>query len=160
MWKWQDREEYGNRGQGTPAVDGVEIEDDRIESIRTLDGAVYRGSVFIDATYEGDLMAAAGVTYRVGRESTEEYGEQWAGVQKGARHYGHFFPEGIDPYRVPGDPSSGLLPRISPEPPGDDGTGDHRIQAYCCRMYLTRVDENRVPFPGQPVTTATSTRLR
>ena len=188
-WKWQSREEYGNRGQGTPAVDGeqrtmwifephvaeqvfeelvaehgldvrrnqrldraggVVVERGRIRSIATVGGSVFAGKAFIDATYEGDLMAEAGVSYRVGRESAAEFGEAWAGVQKDARHHGHFFPDGVDPYVVPGDPASGLLPRISPEPPGQNGQGDHRIQAYCYRMCLTKVPENRVPFEKPP----------
>lgn len=185
-WRWQERSEYGNRGQGTPAVDGgqrtmwifephvaeevfedlvaehgidvrrdewldrgsgVRVEDGRIQSIATESGARFAGSAFIDATYEGDLMAAAGASYTVGREGTDSYGEEWAGVQKDARHHGHFFPDGVDPYVTPGDPASGLLARISPEPPGENGSADDRIQAYCFRLCLTRVPENRVPFP-------------
>ncbi|MFO7901372.1 MAG: FAD-dependent oxidoreductase [Pirellulaceae bacterium] len=119
----------------------------RITAITTLAGKTYRGRLFIDATYEGDLMAAAGVSYHVGRESAATYDEQWNGVQKDARHHAHFFPEGISPYRAPGDPSSGLLPRISDKPPGENGQGDHRVQAYCFRMCLTQVPENRVSFP-------------
>ncbi len=184
-WRWQDRDDYGNRGQGTAAVDGAQrtmwifephvaeevfedfvaeydidvrrnewldrengviVEDGRIRSITTVDGSTFVGSVFIDASYEGDLMAAAGVSYRVGREGTEEFGEEWAGVQRDARHHGHFFPDGVAAHVVPGDPSSGLLPRISPDPPGENGQSDHRIQAYCFRMCLTQVPENRVPF--------------
>ena len=67
----------------------------------------YRGAVFIDATYEGDLMAAAGVDYHVGRESRSQYDEQWNGVQTGVLHHRHHFGAvkiPIDPYRVPGDP--------------------------------------------------------
>jgi len=185
-WRWQTREEYGNKGQGTAAIDGekrtmwifephvaeavfdamvaeakipvvrnawldrekgVEKTDGRITAITTLDGKTYRSRMFIDATYEGDLMAAAGVSYHVGRESSDTYGEEWNGVQKAARHHGHNFPEGVSPYVKPGDPSSGLLPRISSDPPGEDGQGDRRVQAYCFRMCLTNVAENRVPFP-------------
>ncbi|MHB8899900.1 MAG: FAD-dependent oxidoreductase [Thermoguttaceae bacterium] len=185
-WRWQTRQEYGNKGQGTAAIDGqvrtmwifephaaeavfesmiaeakvplvreawldraggVEKQGGRITAIRTLDGRTWRGRVFLDATYEGDLMAAAGVSYHVGRESAQAYGEQWNGVQKAARHHGHNFPEGVSPYVKPGDPASGLLPRISPEPPGEEGEGDRRLQAYCFRMCLTDLDENRVAFP-------------
>ena len=71
--------------------------------------------MFIDATYEGDLMAAAGVDYHVGREANSVYGETLNGVQTDARHHGHQFRKPIDPYVVPGDPASGLLPRISPD---------------------------------------------
>ena len=135
------KDEWLDRGSG------VHVEDGRIQSIATESGARFAGSAFIDATYEGDLMAAAGVSYTVGREGTDRYGEEWAGVQKDARHHGHFFPHGVDPYVTPGDRASGLLPRISPEPPGENGSADHRIQAYCFRLCLTRVPENRVPFP-------------
>ena len=86
-----------------------------------LDGQTYRGRMFIDATYEGDLMAAAGVAYHVGREASSTYGEKWNGVQVGVLHHRHHFgvlKQPIDPYVVPGDPASGLLPRISADPPG------------------------------------------
>ena len=184
-WKWQRREEYGNRGQGTPAIDGefrtmwifepyvaervfedlvsehdvevrrgqrlnrkdgVIVAGGRIQSIATLDGSVFAGSAFIDATYEGDLMAAAGVTYKIGREGADVFGEEWAGVQKDARHHGHFFSDGVDPFVVAGDPASGLLPRITPALPGENGQGDHRIQAYCFRVCLTKAPKNRIPF--------------
>jgi hypothetical protein len=118
-----------------------------IRSIATLDGEVYRGKMFIDATYEGDLMAAAGVSYAVGREAQSKYDEKWNGVQTGVLHHGHFFKQPIDPYRTPGYPSSGILPRISAEPPGEFGAGDKRVQAYCYRMCLTDLAENRLPSP-------------
>ncbi len=185
-WRWQTREEYGNKGQGTAAIDGekrtmwifephvaeatfdamiaeakvpvirdawldrekgVKMTDGCITAITTLDGKTYRGKMFVDATYEGDLLAAAGVSCHVGRESSKVYGEDWNGVQKAARHHGHNFPEDVSPYVNPDDPSSGLLPRISPDPPGEEGQGDDRVQAYCFRMCLTNAAENRVPFP-------------
>ncbi|HLV02401.1 MAG TPA: FAD-dependent oxidoreductase, partial [Acidobacteriota bacterium] len=135
-WRWQSREEYGNRGQGTPAIDGdqrtmwifephvaekvfddliaeyqipvrrnrwldrekgVRKQGTRISSITMLNGETYRGKMFLDATYEGDLMAAAGVDYHVGREANSVYGETWNGVQKDARHHGHYFKSPIDP---------------------------------------------------------------
>ncbi|MCA8989976.1 MAG: FAD-dependent oxidoreductase, partial [Planctomycetaceae bacterium] len=92
------------------------------------------------------LMAAAGVDYHVGREANSVYGENWNGVQTGVLHHGHWFAAPIDPYVVPGNPASGVLPRISAEPPGEYGQGDHRVQAYCFRMCLTNVPENRIPF--------------
>ncbi len=191
-WRWQSREEYGNQGQGTPAIDGEQrtmwifephvaeqVFDDlvaefqipvhrnqwldreqgvvksagRIQSIKMLGGDTYRGRMFIDATYEGDLMAAAGVAYHVGREASSTYGEKWNGVQVGVLHHRHHFgvlKQPIDPYVVPGNPSSGLLPRISPEPPGIYGEADKKVQAYCFRMCLTDHPENRVPFPQPP----------
>ena len=127
-WKWQKQDEFGNRGQGTPAMDGknktmwifephvaekvfedfikendipvcrnewldrqsgVRIENARIISMTTLSGKEFRGKMFIDATYEGDLMAAAGVSYTVGREDCSQYGEEWNGVQAGVFHHGH-----------------------------------------------------------------------
>lgn len=188
-WKWQPRESYGNRGQGTPAIDGeqrtmwifephvaeqvfeelirehaIPVHRDewldraagvtkahgRLTAIRTLSGRSYAGRMFLDATYEGDLMAAAGVQYHVGREARSVYGEQWNGVQTGVLHHRHHFgavPQPISPYAVPGDPTSGVLPRISTDPPGEYGAGDHRVQAYCYRMCLTDHPDNRLPFP-------------
>ncbi len=188
-WKWQDRSEYGNKGQGNVAIDGenrtmwifephaaelvfdqlvseykipvyresyldrergVEMQEGAIVSIRTLDGTRFKGKVFIDATYEGDLMAASGVTYTVGRESTDQYGEEWNGVQTGVLHHGHHFKSDISPFVIPGDPSSGVLPRISTDDPGQYGAGDHRLQAYCFRLCLTDHPGNRVAIsrPG------------
>ncbi|WP_404306385.1 FAD-dependent oxidoreductase [Neorhodopirellula lusitana] len=143
--QWIDRTPLEEQGAGQ-AVRGVTLDGSRIASIRTLDGTVYAAKVFIDATYEGDLMAAAGVNFHVGREANSVYGEQWNGIQVGVLHHKHHFTKPTDPYRIPGDPSSGLLPRISAEDPGKRGEGDHRIQAYCFRMCLTNVDENRIPF--------------
>ncbi|MFN0108477.1 MAG: FAD-dependent oxidoreductase [Blastocatellia bacterium] len=188
-WLWEKREQFGNKGQGTVALDGenrtmwifephvaeqvfedfireykipvvrnewlnrktgVKKEGSRIVSIKTLSGKIYAAKMFIDATYEGDLMAAAGISYHVGRESKDQYGEQWAGVQTGVLHHRHHFgtvKEKISPYRVPGDPASGVLPRISTAPPGEYGSADKKVQAYCFRMCLTDKAENRVPFP-------------
>ena len=182
-WNWQKQSEYGNKGQGNPAIDGanrtqwifephaaeeafekliktnnvsvyreellnretgVTRKDGKIISIQTLSGKIFKGKVFIDATYEGDLMAAAGVKYTVGRESGSVYNEQWNGVQKGVFHHGHYFKDKIDPYKIPGDPSSGLLPRIYSGSPGENGTGDNKIQAYCYRLCLTKHPENRI----------------
>jgi len=188
-WKWQKREEYGNKGQGTPAIDGAQrtmwifephvaeqVFDDlirehgievhrgewlnrtggvrkngaRIAAITMLSGRSYAGRMFVDATYEGDLMAAAGVAYAVGREAQSAYGEKWNGVQTGVLHHRHHFgvlSAKISPYVVPGDPKSGLLPRVSAGPPGAYGQADKRIQAYCYRLCLTDHPDNRLPFP-------------
>lgn len=92
-------------------------------------------------------MAAAGVRYHVGREANSVYDEQWNGVQKGVFHHGHHFKSEVDPYVIPGDPASGLLPRISAEDPGENDEGDARVQAYCFRTCLTKHQENRLSFP-------------
>ena len=135
-----------DRGEWLDRKHGVVKEGDRIVAIRTLSGKTYRGRVFIDATYEGDLMAAAGVSYTVGREANAKYNETLNGVQT-RRAVSHQFDRPVDPYVVPGDPKSGLLPRIKAERPGPDGEGDRHVQAYCFRMCLTDDPENRVPFP-------------
>lgn len=124
---------------------GVTVEDGRITAIRMLSGKTFRGKMFIDATYEGDLMGAAGVTYTVGREANSVYGETLNGVQTENAKYHQFFNP-VSPYVVPGDPSSGLVPRVHDKGPGEEGSGDHRLQAYCFRMCLTKAPENRVPF--------------
>ena len=136
---------------------GVKKQGGQIVGIEMESGEKYRGKMFIDATYEGDLMASAGVSYTVGRESNNQYGETLNGVQankvsltlkgtvsKNAAH--HNFIDGVDPYIVKGDPSSGLLPFIRQGGPGIDGKGDKGIQAYCFRMTLTDHPENRIPF--------------
>ena len=186
-WIWQKHSEYGNKGQGTVAMDGenrtmwifephvaekvfedfiaenkitvlrdewldrtaggVTKEDSKIISFKTLSGKVFSGKIFIDATYEGDLMALAGVSYHVGRESKAQYNEQWNGVQTGVLHHQHWFDKPISPYKIPGDPNSGVLPLISTEHPGEYGAADNKIQAYCFRMCMTNHDENRIPFP-------------
>ena len=187
-WTWQKQEEYGNKGQGTPAIDGeqrtqwifephvaekvfekmvadakvpvhrdewlnrevgVTVVDGKIVSITTHAGSIYFGKMFIDATYEGDLMAAAGVKFHVGREAKATYGEEWNGIQVGTLHHKHHFgavKSPIDPSVKPGDPKSGLLPRISADPPGNYGEADNKVQAYCFRMCLTNDPRNRIPF--------------
>ena len=127
---------------------GVKKEGTKIVSLTTLNGKTYEGKQFIDATYEGDLMAAAGVSYHVGREANEQYGETWNGNQVGILHHGHWFkPGAVDPYKVPGDPTSGRLQYVGDSTPGVRGEADSRIQAYCFRTCLTKHPENRVPFP-------------
>ncbi|MCB1098523.1 MAG: FAD-dependent oxidoreductase [Verrucomicrobiae bacterium] len=125
---------------------GVEKEHLTIRAIIMESGRKFTGQRFIDATYEGDLMAKAGVSYHVGRESNATYGETLNGIQtRNARH--HQFASNVDPYIVPGDPASGLLPGIHGNGPGEEGAGDKRVQAYCFRMCMTDAPENRVPFP-------------
>jgi hypothetical protein len=135
------RDEWLNRENGMVKKDG------KIVSFATLSGKTFTGKIFMDATYEGDLMASVGVSYHVGRESTAQYNEQWNGVQTGVLHHQHWFDKPISPYKIPGDPNSGVLPLISTEYPGDYGAADNKIQAYCFRMCMTNHPENRVPFP-------------
>ena len=137
-----------DRGAG-----GVTKEGEAIKSFRTENasdgepaGDEYVGKMFIDATYEGDLMAAAGVTYHVGRESSDQYGESLAGVQK-TKMKSHLFVKPVDPYVKPGDPTSGLVWGVHGDPPGEDGSADDRVQAYCYRMCMSNVPENSTPFP-------------
>lgn len=128
-------------------LESTRMEGSRIASIRMENGREYQAKVFIDATYEGDLMAQAGVSYAVGRESNETYNEIFNGVQAGGPH--HNFRRFVDPYKTAGDPSSGLLYGISAEPLGVNGTGDKSIQAYNFRLCLSWDDNNRKPF-NQP----------
>lgn len=136
---------------------GVILLNKTIQSIRMESGEVYIGKMFIDCTYEGDLMAAAGVTYTVGREPNSQYSESLNGVQTGKtgltlrntisrNAYYHNFIEGVDPYVIKGNPKSGLLPFIVSEKPNIDGSGDDKIQAYCFRMTLTDHIDNKIPF--------------
>ena len=186
-WNWQKQSEYGNKGQGSPAIDGekrtmwifephaaeeafehmisgnsitvfrdewldrengVVMRNGSIISMKTLSGKIFMGKILIDATYEGDLMASAGVSYHIGREAGTEYNEEWNGVQVGDFPHKHhdFDTLMISPYLIPGDSSSGILPGISAVQPGIRGDGDNRIQAYCFRTCLTKNENNRVPF--------------
>ena len=146
---WEKRDGLDiRRGEWLDREKGVLKENGRISAIKTLSGKTYRGKVFIDATYEGDLMAAAGVSYTVGREANSVYGETINGnapQAKGAKR--HNFHDRVSPYVIEGDRSSGLLPGIEPyDPAAKPGDGDKRVQAYCFRMCLTDVPENRIPF--------------
>lgn len=102
---------------------------------------IVKAKQFIDCTYEGDLMAKAGVSYTVGRESNSTYNETVNGVEI---REGHQFPNGIDPYKIPGKPESGLLWGISPETMAAIGTGDKKVQSYNFRLCLTNDPDNRL----------------
>ncbi|MCE8922439.1 FAD-dependent oxidoreductase [Bacteroides ovatus] len=102
-----------------------------------------RAKVFIDCSYEGDLMAKSGVSYIVGREANSQYGETYNGVELMDRHQ---FPDGIDPYKIKGDSTSGLIYGINPAPVNSNGTGDKKVQAYNFRITLTNRPENRIPI--------------
>jgi hypothetical protein len=117
-----------------------------ISAIRMESGRVYRAKMYIDTSYEGDLMAKSGVSYHVGRESNATYAETINGMQI-AKTIHHQFVKPVDPYRIAGDPNSGLLPNITTLPQGVDGDGDHRVQAYNYRMCTTDVPENMVAWP-------------
>jgi FAD dependent oxidoreductase len=130
----------------------VNIKKDRnlIKEIQVLDFGSSQSAtktifakMFIDCTYEGDLMAMAGVSYTVGRESNQQYGETWNGVQLLEKHQ---FPKGVDPYKIPGKPESGLLWGISNEALLPSGSGDKKIQAYNFRLCLTNNPKNRIPI--------------
>lgn len=144
---WEKRDKLDiRRGEWLDRAKGVEMKDGRIASIKTLSGNAYRGKVFIDATYEGDLMAAARVSYTVGREANSVYGETISGIQRREARF-HQLKWHISPYVVAGKPESGLLPGIEPfNPEEKDGDGDRRVQAYCFRMCLTDDPDNRIPF--------------
>jgi hypothetical protein len=124
---------------------GIEKRDNKITGIITEKGSVYRGERFIDASYECDLMAMAGVSYHVGREANATYDETLNGVQA-VRTHNHIFPGFVDPYIEQGNPQSGILPGVHNESPGEEFSEDRRVQAYCFRMCLTDAPEIRVPF--------------
>ena len=126
----------------------VKMKGEHITEIHMLDGTVVAAKVFVDGTYEGDLMAAANISYQVGREPRSAYQESLAGQWQTVSWKGvyQFCDLPISPYRIPGDRSSGLLPEISAEPCGAPGDGDFRIQAYNFRMILSN-KEGAIPFP-------------
>ncbi len=136
---------YGERVERRSGVAMTRAIPWRILSVRMESGRTFRGRMFIDATYEGDLMAAANVSYTIGREANSLYSETLDGVQTRQGRYHQFVP-GVDPYREKGNPASGLLPFLDPAGPGTEGGGDRRVQAYCFRMCLTDHPDNRIPF--------------
>ena len=129
-------------------LDQVNKDGPRITSIVMEDGLQVTADQFIDCTYEGDLMARAGVSYTYGREANSQYGETYNGIRQLGTG-GHDFAEPVDPYVVPGDPSSGLLPQVMADT-GIPGEGDRSIQAFCFRMRLVQ-DDDRLRFPKPAV---------
>lgn len=115
----------------------------RIVEIAMENGKVFRAKVFIDVTYEGDLMAKAGVRYKVGREANSEYGESLNGVRSVTPK--HQFAVAVDPYVTPGAPGSGLLPFIQSSEAGRASEGDRSVQAYNYRLCYSRNPDNRLP---------------
>jgi len=129
-------------------LESASVKNAHLQDIKLMTGETVKAKVFIDATYEGDLLAAAGVSYTVGREPASTYDEtlggQWQTVSwKGVYQ---FCGLPISPYKTPGDPSSGLLPEISGETPGEKGDGDNKVQAYNFRMLLSS-EPGKLPLP-------------
>ncbi len=116
----------------------------KLKAITTASGERFEAAVFIDATIEGDLLQAAGVEMTWGREANAKYGETKNGIRAETTHAQ--FKVRVDPYRIPGNPSSGIIPTIQDEPLGTPGAGDNNIQAFCFRLCLTKDPANRVPF--------------
>ena len=123
---------------------GVQKNGTKLVSVTTEDGTVFPGRMFADSSYEGDLMAQAGVKYTVGRESTAQYGESLAGVREHTPK--HQFLVRISPY----DANGKLLPEVDPGPKAAPGTGDKKVQAYNFRMILSNDPANLVAFPKPP----------
>ncbi len=141
-------DEAGVRLYLNEPLDHVNMENGRIRSLSTIGGITIEAKVFIDSSYEGDLLAAANVSYHVGREPQSTYGESLAGQwQKRDWHSVYQFCNlPISPYRIADDPTSGLLPEITDEPQGASGDGDYRLQAFNFRMFLSN-QEGKLPFP-------------
>lgn len=127
-----------------PWIRTIEVENSK--ELGTSPHKVISASMFIDCSYEGDLLARAGVSYTIGRESNSEYKETFNGVQLLDKHQ---FPDGVDPYKIPGHPESGLLWGISADALLAPGSADKKIQAYNFRICLTNNPEKRIPI-GRP----------
>ncbi|QDT04310.1 FAD dependent oxidoreductase [Rubripirellula lacrimiformis] len=146
-------------------LDQVKKEGAAITELRTTNGRTIRSKMFIDATYEGDLMAAAGVSYTLTREGNAPYGEQYNGIHYTPKYEprtGHLQPRGngrvtggqgvwdrdfpLDPYVVKGDPTSGLLPLVDSGAPGQQGEAAPGVMAYCFRLCLTTDPDNMIPI--------------
>jgi len=128
-------------------IEAVDMQGLRIAAIRMLGGLTVRARFYLDASYEGDLLARTGVRYTVGRESNDTYSETLNGVQI---HRSHQFSHPVDPYITPGDPASGLLPYVDDEDRTTMlGQGDHRVQAYNFRVCMSDDPALRIPW-AQP----------
>jgi hypothetical protein len=125
-------------------LDRVTKQGARIAEITMEDGRVIRAGEYIDATYEGDLMAQAGVSYAVRREANSTYGETLDGVR--AVTPKHQFVVPVDPFVIPGKPESGLIPLVQSGDGGTPGEGDKSVQAYNFRLVLTRDPANQRPI--------------
>lgn len=146
---WYSRRVFSVGVDGTKIV-SVELESPTDPETRLSVNASY----FIDASYEGDLMARAGVAYTIGRESNLVYNEKYngivlsrlAGPYNGPVKRTSEWPVHVDPYVIPGKSSSGLLPEINNVEHRPDGEGDNSVQSYCFRLCLTQQKENQLPF--------------
>lgn len=128
-------------GQRLREKDGVKKEGERIVEIRMENGATFRAQMYIDSSYEGDLLAQAGVSYTWGRESASQYGETLAGVRE--QTVDHQWLVKVSPY----DREGKLLPEVSVAPPGLPGAADKKVEAYNFRLCLTQERSNQVAFP-------------
>ncbi|MGH9619067.1 MAG: FAD-dependent oxidoreductase [Bryobacteraceae bacterium] len=122
---------------------GVRKRGERIFEVLSETGGNFPGQAFIDATYEGDLLAQAGLSFTWGRESREQYHESFAGVRKADQYAHHRFEVPVSAYDARGK----LLPNIYPGPRGKIGSGDKKVQAYNFRLCLTKIKDNQVPIP-------------
>ncbi|MCC5928598.1 MAG: FAD-dependent oxidoreductase [Cyclobacteriaceae bacterium] len=143
-------------------ITAAEVEGNRIKAVELeysdeggeKERIYVRAANFIDASYEGDLMAKSGVSYTIGRESNEIYGEKYNGVIRPGREAGTYgdtkstseWDVDVDPFIIPGKPSSGLLPEINGIGHAPLGSGDDKVQAYCFRLCLTQNKENQIPW--------------
>ena len=132
------------RGHRLAEKDGVRKEGARIVTLRCENGAEIAAKVFIDATYEGDLLDFAGVSFAVGREGNAKYNETKNGIRTDTKH--GQFERRVDPFKAPGDPSSGIIYSVQDSPLGEHGAPDDGIQGYAFRMCLTKEPANRIPF--------------
>lgn len=130
------------RGHRLKESDGVTKDGVRITALHFENGAEVRAKMFIDATYEGDLLAFAGIRFVVGREGNAKYGETKNGIRTDTKH--GQFDKRIDPYRVPGDATSGVIFGVQDTPLGTQGEPDESIQGYCFRLCLTKNPANRI----------------
>ncbi len=119
---------------------GVQKSGAKVEQIITEDGSIFSAAIFVDSSYEGDLMAQAGVTWTYGREADNQYGESLAGVR--GRTPLHQFLVDI----VPKGPDGRLLPEVYAGTPGPAGSADKKVQAYNYRMCFSEVPGNMVAF--------------
>ena len=137
---WQMLSEAGVPVYTNQILASVTMSGQTITQITMTDGTIYQAKEFIDTTYEGDLMALAGVTFTVGREGTTAYGESFAGVETPGGSYNY------DPYVIAGNTNSGLLPLMQPDSPGTVGQADNKVQTYNFRLCLTQVTTNQIPI--------------